>query len=30
MKFTIPENYDQYTLREIFQDLKLPKKTYIY
>ncbi|MGT9231357.1 hypothetical protein ACVV5W_14250, partial [Enterococcus faecalis] len=26
MKFTIPENYDQYTLREIFQDLKLPKK----
>lgn len=26
MKFTIPEQYHQYTLREIFQELKLPKK----
>ena len=26
MKFTIPEQYNEYTLREIFQQLKLPKK----
>ena len=26
MKFTIPEQYHQYTLSEIFQELKLPKK----
>ncbi|WP_210142058.1 RluA family pseudouridine synthase [Staphylococcus sp. GDY8P57P] len=26
MKFKIPENYNQNTLREIFQSLKLPKK----
>lgn len=29
MKFTIPEQYNEKTLREIFQNLKLPKKTYI-
>lgn len=26
MKFTIPEQYNEKTLREIFQNLKLPKK----
>ena len=26
MKFTIPEQYNENTLREIFQQLKLPKK----
>ncbi|EJE34465.1 hypothetical protein HMPREF9972_02999 [Staphylococcus epidermidis NIH04008] len=26
MKFTIPKQFNDYTLREIFQYLKLPKK----
>ena len=26
MKFTIPEQYNEKSLREIFQNLKLPKK----
>ena len=26
MKFKIPETYNDFTLREIFQTLKLPKK----
>lgn len=26
MKFTIPEQYNEKTLREIFQNLKLPKR----
>ena len=27
MKFNVPETFNNYTLREIFQKLKLPKKT---
>ena len=29
MKFKIPEDYNNLTLREIFQTLKVPKKIYI-
>lgn len=28
MKFNVPETFNNYTLREIFQKLKLPKKIY--
>ncbi len=29
MKFKIPENFNDLSLRDIFQQLKVPKKIYI-